>query len=91
MCLPALYGRVARAGRGLRGPYTSPLTDKQGEALELAFEQGYYEIPRDTTAKEFAEAVGISHQALSERLRRAHKNLAENTVVFGRDTNRTRR
>lgn len=66
------------------------LTDGQREALELAFEHGYYEVPRDVMAKEFAEELGISHQALSERLRRAHGNLVENAVILGSGISGTR-
>jgi predicted DNA binding protein len=51
------------------------LTDCQQMALQVAAERGYYTVPRETTADELAEEFGISHQALSERLRRAHGNL----------------
>jgi predicted DNA binding protein len=60
------------------------LTDEQEEALELAFDHGYYGIPRGTMAKGLADELEISHQALSERLRRAHGNLVENTIALGR-------
>lgn len=55
----------------------SMLTDSQREALLGAFEAGYYDIPRDVTANELAEQLGISHQALSERFRRAYRRLVE--------------
>jgi len=58
------------------------LTDEQREALTLAFDHGYYEIPRETMVEEFTEAIGISHQALSERLRRAHGNLVKNALLL---------
>ena len=61
----------------------SELSDKQHEALTAASEQGYYEIPRSITLEELAEQVGVSHQALSERLRRGHHKLISNSV---RDT-----
>ena len=57
------------------------VTDKQYQALTRAFELGYYDIPRDITMEEFAADLGISHQALSERLRRAHKGLVEDAGV----------
>lgn len=60
------------------------LTDDQQNTLELAFEHGYYEIPRDALMDDLADEFGISHQALSERLRRAHGTLVENTIVIGR-------
>jgi len=56
------------------------LSDKQYEALTAAFETDYYEVPRETTLEELAEEVGVSHQALSERLRRGHQTLIANTL-----------
>ena len=40
-----------------------------------AFEAGYYNIPRDVTSEELAAELDVSHQALSERFRRGHKQL----------------
>lgn len=60
------------------------LTDNQQDTLVEAFERGYYEVPRGVTAEELAAELGISHQALSEQLRRAHGSLVENAVVIGR-------
>ncbi|WP_255169583.1 helix-turn-helix domain-containing protein [Natrononativus amylolyticus] len=60
------------------------LTDDQQDTLEAAFELGYYEIPRETLMDELAAEFDISHQALSERLRRAHGTLVENTIIIGR-------
>lgn len=47
------------------------LTEPQFEALTLAIRQGYYDIPRGCTTKELADELGISGQAVTERLRRA--------------------
>jgi predicted DNA binding protein len=55
----------------------STLTHEQREALLGAFESGYYDIPRDVTADELADDLGISHQALSERFRRAYRRMVE--------------
>ena len=55
------------------------VSEKQHTALIRAFELGYYEIPRGVTAKELATDLGITHQALSERFRRAHRELIEDT------------
>lgn len=57
------------------------LTDEQRDALIKAFQSGYYEIPRERDLEELAAEFGISHQALSERLRRAHGSLVENAVM----------
>jgi predicted DNA binding protein len=59
---------------------TTGLTDDQHQAMERAVELGYYEIPRRITLKELAADLEISHQALSERLRRASRNLIVDTV-----------
>ncbi|HET7322986.1 MAG TPA: helix-turn-helix domain-containing protein [Halococcus sp.] len=53
------------------------LTDEQREALVAAFEAGYYDIPRNVTADDVADSLDISHQALSERFRRAYRHIVE--------------
>lgn len=58
------------------------LTDVQRETLVEAFDAGYYEVPRNATAKELAEVLDISHQALSERLRRAASNLIKIQIII---------
>lgn len=51
------------------------LTPSQQEALAVALEQGYFDVPRTTTLVEIAERLGVSDQAVSERLRRGEKHL----------------
>jgi predicted DNA binding protein len=46
------------------------LTDAQYETLSAAVERGYFAIPRGVTFAELAEDLGISEQAVSERVRR---------------------
>jgi|AntDeeMetagen134_2_1112570.scaffolds.fasta_scaffold03948_4 predicted DNA binding protein len=62
------------------GPWYG-LTDPQREAIELAVEMGYYDIPRRCTTKELADELGISDQAVTERLRRAIDSLVSYTLV----------
>lgn len=45
------------------------LTDKQRETLVTAFENGYFDRPRETTAADCAEALGISQSTFSQHLR----------------------
>lgn len=59
------------------------LSSAQHEALRLATERGYFDIPRETSLEELADELEVSTQALSERLRRAQKNLNESTIVIG--------
>lgn len=51
------------------------VTDKQQQALSTAFEMGYYNVPRDVDLQTVGEQLGISRQAVSERLRRGHELL----------------
>ncbi|MCO8245825.1 MULTISPECIES: helix-turn-helix domain-containing protein [unclassified Haladaptatus] len=64
-----------------RGQYG--LTKEQYDTLVAALEEGYYDIPRTISGEELSRDLGISHQALSERLRRAYTNLIANALVIG--------
>jgi len=57
------------------------LTAQQRETLLRAYEEGYYDVPRDVTAVDLAAEMGISDQSLSERLRRAHSRLVEYALL----------
>lgn len=52
----------------------------QYETLVEAFETDYYDVPRGITLDGLAEELDVSHQALSERLRRGHRNLIATTL-----------
>lgn len=56
------------------------LTDAQYTALVQAYKMGYFAVPREVDLATVAETLGISHQALSERFRRAHQTLIETTL-----------
>ncbi|WP_306058304.1 helix-turn-helix domain-containing protein [Natronococcus wangiae] len=53
----------------------TPLTETQYETICKAHELGYFDVPREVTLKELAAELDVSHQALSERLRRSHAAL----------------
>jgi predicted DNA binding protein len=59
------------------------LTTQQYEVLATAASQGYFEVPRAVTLEELAEEFDVSHQAVSERLRRAVNALVEDTLFVG--------
>ena len=63
------------------GSNRSGLTDDQYEALIEGYEAGYYDIPRNVTLEEVATGLGISHQALSERFRRAYRSIVATELV----------
>lgn len=71
--------RVYRPDQPDAGPRFG-LTEHQHEALTLAVEMGYYDVPRRCTTVEVASKLDISDQALTERLRRGISSLAENTI-----------
>ena len=83
--LSTTYDRLTDAGARVEVVRVADLTDEvsthprltpeQREALSAAFERGYFEIPRRISMEELAEELDISHQALSERLRRAYDTL----------------
>jgi predicted DNA binding protein len=51
------------------------LTNEQREALVLAYDQGLFDIPRRSTIRDLAGELGVSRQAVSERLRRGYDTL----------------
>lgn len=57
------------------------LTDAQRKALLAALENGYFEVPRETTLAAIAAEFDISNQALSARLRRGQANLLRTTLA----------
>lgn len=61
------------------------LTSEQHEALVEGLQRGYYDIPRDAQLEDLADTLDISHQALSERFRRATKRLIENALLVDED------
>jgi predicted DNA binding protein len=63
-----------------RSPDQNELTAPQEAAVELALEHGYFEIPRETDLEPIAEELGVSEQSTSERIRRAMRKLARNSV-----------
>jgi len=72
--LREVYTDEIRRGR-------DPLTDAQAEVLQVAFERGYFEVPRGCSAEDIAAELDISTQAVSERLRRGHRSLVARHVV----------
>lgn len=66
-----------RFGWGLTGP--------QREAIVLARRRGYFDVPREVTLSELAGELGISHQAMSGRLRRGLESLLDSTLMADLD------
>jgi predicted DNA binding protein len=47
----------------------------------MAYERGFFEIPRRVTLDELGEELGISNQSVSERLHWSYGCLVENFVL----------
>jgi predicted DNA binding protein len=61
------------------------LSAKQQQTLELAYREGFFEIPRHTSLADIADKLGISEQAASERIRRAMVALIRTTLAPDRE------
>lgn len=57
------------------------LTDTQREALQLAYERGYYRSPREVSLEDLAAEVGITGQSFGSRLRRGIHRLIGSTIA----------
>ena len=61
------------------------LTPDQREALVLALRRGYFASPREVSLDELARELGISRQAVSQRIRRGNERVLRNAFrsAFG--------
>lgn len=69
--------RRVRTPEEFIGSITDRLSEKQQQALKAAHFAGYYEWPRDSTAEEVADSLGISGPTLHNYLRAANRLLIE--------------
>lgn len=58
-----------------------PVTPEQREVLVAAYEQGYFDQPRQVTQTELGNQFGISGRAISNRLLRGTKNLISSNLL----------
>jgi predicted DNA binding protein/DNA-binding NarL/FixJ family response regulator len=56
------------------------LTDKQRQALELAFYEGYFERPREHNTTEVAGKLGVSRPTFTQHLRAAQRKLLSRII-----------
>ena len=57
------------------------LSATQHSTITQAFQTNYYDVPRGTTQEDLAAGFNVSHQAVSERLRRGHSHLVEQMLA----------
>lgn len=58
-----------------QGQQSHGLSERQREAFELAQREGYYQWPRNTSAIDLAEALGVSKTTFLEHLRKAEAKI----------------
>ena len=51
------------------------VTNRQREVLQTAHEMGYYEVPRQVSTTDIAEALAVDPSTVAEHLQRAERNL----------------
>lgn len=61
------------------------LSRRQLDALRTAFEAGYFDVPRNATLDDLAAELGVSDNAVSERLRRGMRSVLAATLVESDD------
>ena len=61
-------------------PTETQLTPAQVEALQTAYEAGYFTVPRTGSLETVASALDVSEQAVSERIRRGTAALIESSL-----------
>ena len=57
------------------------LTEKQQQLLTVAYEEGYFEVPRGISQRELADRLDVSKSAISQQLRRAVASLCKGTLA----------
>ncbi|WP_339104458.1 bacterio-opsin activator domain-containing protein [Haloterrigena salinisoli] len=67
--------RTVRTAREFREGLEDRLTDRQEASLRAAYFGGYYDWPRESTAEEIADAMGISSPTLHNHLRKGQHEL----------------
>ena len=78
--IPLEVGRIYNPVRPGTGMWYG-VTTVQRETLMRAVRGGYYSIPRRMSTQDLADELGISDQAVTERLRRAIETLTDNTLI----------
>lgn len=67
--------REVQTAHEFRRELAGRLTDAQSTALRASYFSGYYEWPRDSTAEEIADSLGVSSPTLHQHVRKAQREL----------------
>jgi hypothetical protein len=67
-----------------RPPIPPGLSPRQHEALEAALERGYYDVPRNASREEIADALDCAPSTASEHLRKAERHVVRSYLNYRR-------
>ncbi len=70
-------------GRGRWRTDVDDVPPRQREAVEKAYELGYYSVPREATHADVADELGCSKSTASEHLRKAEARIVASALVDG--------
>jgi predicted DNA binding protein len=86
-----LITRMKTEGYGVRTLSTSQmnldsvLTEKQEHCLRIAYEKGYYKVPKSITLEELCQLIDCSKSTLSVLMRNAESRIITNYLSFNKD------
>lgn len=86
-----LITRMKTEGYGVRTLSTSQmnldsvLTEKQEHCLRIAYEKGYYKVPKNITLEELCQLIDCSKSTLSVLMRNAESRIITNYLSFNKD------
>lgn len=69
-------------------PFLSKLTAKQREILRVAMDQGYYEVPRETTLADIGRELDLTAATVGEHLQKIEMTLMKTAVGTESTSNR---
>ena len=72
-----------RSPTEMRVSLTGELTDRQLEALQMAYFGGFFENPRECTGTDIGDSMGISQPTFNHHLRTAQRKLCHNLFHEG--------
>lgn len=57
------------------------LTDRQREILQMAYDMGYFDVPRNVSTADVADELQLDSSTVAEHLQRAERNLVGNLLA----------
>ncbi|WP_435181703.1 bacterio-opsin activator domain-containing protein [Halorussus sp. AFM4] len=78
---PVHIDRTYTLSERIEGGHRLGLSAEQREALVLALERGYFDTPSEASLSDLADELGITQQALSDRIRRGNEKVLRSVLL----------